>query len=387
MRYFVVFSVVVAASLPAAIAEEIQKDVAVRIKRIERGLHVRAQGGEKEHTSTIAKEMKRLKIPGISIAVIENSEIAWTKEYGVVDASSNAPVTAESLFQAASISKPVTALAALHLVQEGKLSLDANINDALRSWKLPAHSAGYTATLRGLLSHTAGITVSGFPGLSSSAQLPTTLQILNGEPPAITKPIVIDVEPNTQFRYSGGGYTIIQQTLMDTMQKPFPDLLRELVLEPLEMQDSTFDHPLAAAFETRAVSAHDFDGGVVPGKWNVYAEQAAAGLWTTPTDLAKVAIEVQKTLAGAPGKVLSKEMLETMLTKQTGGRTGLGFFLEGEGDATRFMHTGGNRGFTCLLTASKSKGFGAVIMTNGAKGDVLYRELLTAIEEEYGWVK
>ncbi|HEY9909415.1 MAG TPA: serine hydrolase domain-containing protein, partial [Thermosynechococcaceae cyanobacterium] len=235
------------------------------------------------------EQLARYHTPGISIAVINDFEIEWARGFGVCEAETTRAVTPDTLFQAASISKPVFALAVMRLVQEGRLNLDEDINTYLTSWRAPAIEDWQPRiTLRQLLSHTAGLTVHGFPGYRNSEPLPTTVQILNGEPPANTDKVEVNIIPGLHHRYSGGGTTVAQQVLVDVLGKPFPEIMRELVLDPLGMTNSTYQQPLPNHWSAKAATAHLFSGIPLEGKHHVYPEMAAAGLWTTAADLAKV---------------------------------------------------------------------------------------------------
>src|SRR5713226_1634135 len=239
--------------------------------------------------------MKLYNVPGLSMAVIDDYKIVWAKGYGVIETGSSKPVTPETLFQAGSISKPVAATGALYLVEHGKLVLDENVNEKLKTWKVPENdfTKKEKVTLRRLMSHTAGLTVHGFPGYDINGVLPTLVQIFNGEKPANTAPIRADIVPGTKERYSGGGVTIEQQLMMDVTGKAFPTLMRELVLDKLGMADSSYEQPLPPARAAMTASGTYADGRVVHGRWHIYSEMAAAGLWTTPTDLSKFAIKLR----------------------------------------------------------------------------------------------
>jgi len=304
----------------------------------------------------------------------------------VKDVETKEIVNLETLFQAASISKPVAAMTALKKVEEGKLALDEEINKKLVSWKLPDNEFTTTkkVTLANLLSHTAGLTVHGFPGYETGATLPTVPQILDGTPPANTAAVRVDMTPATKFRYSGGGTTIMQLLLMDVMKKPFPQIAQETVLKRLEMTNSTYNQPLPEPLRARAASGHRSDGSVVSGKFHTYPEMAAAGLWTTPIDLAKFSIEIQLSLKGKSNKVLSRAMTEKMLTPYIESTIGLGLFLEKRGNAIYFNHGGANEGFRCILMAHKDKGYGAAIMVNSDNGQIL-SEILKSVAREYQW--
>ncbi len=364
-------------------------EVASRIAAVENGLRspVPVKG---EPGMNILDRMKFYNVPGVSVAVISNYRIDWAKGYGVMDTQTKKPVTEKTLFVAGSVSKPVAAMGTLRLVDEGKLSLDANINDYLKSWKLPDNEFTKTekATLRRIMSHSAGITVHGFRGYAPGERLPDIRQILDGEPPANSAPIRVDMEPGKQWRYSGGGVTIMQQALADVEGKPFPEILREKVLAPLGMTSSSYEQTFTRERLKLAASGHDAEGRVIEGKRFVYPEMAAAGLWTTPTDLARLAIEVQLAIEGKSNKVLSRDVARLMVTPQLkiapGMDMALGFFLE-KGDGY-FGHGGQDVGFICQLVASVKDGCGAVVMTNTDGRSVpLIGEILNAIALTYGW--
>ena len=358
---------------------------AARIARIEAGLPPVSIPGEKEPLRlSLPKWMELYAVPGVSIAVFEKGALVWAKGYGVKQPGGTDPVTPDTLFQAASISKPVTALAALHSVEQGKWSLDANINDTLVSWKLPENDFTKTekVTLRRLLSHSAGTTVHGFPGYAVTDPLPTVPQLLDGQRPANTAPVRVDLVPGTKTRYSGGGTTVVQQMMVDQLGKPFPQIMRETVLEPIGLKHSTYEQPLPAALAPRAAVGTRPGGEAVAGRWHVYPELAAAGLWTTPSDLARIALEVSKARAGKSTRVLSQAMARQMLTPQSEG-FGLGFQVKAGSDL--FGHGGSNEGYQCLLTAFADSGSGVAIMTNSDNGGMLLDRIASSVAAEYGW--
>jgi CubicO group peptidase (beta-lactamase class C family) len=333
----------------------------------------------------LAERMKSLHVPGVSIAFIHDGKIGWAKGYGVAKIG-GPPVTPDTLFQAASISKPVTALAVLSLIQTGKLSLDADVNTYLKSWKVPenAFTSNKPVTVRELLTHTAGMTVHGFPGYAAGQPIPNLLQILNGEAPANTPAIRVDAVPGSAWRYSGGGYVVLQQLLEDVSGEAFPALMRDKVLTPIEMIHSDYAQPLTKEKRVLAATPYDQDGKPVPGGAHTYPEMAPAGLWTTPSDLARYAIEVQNSLSGVSNLVLSKQMAIEML--KPGGLEGWGLGPEVGGgiEAPYFEHGGANDGFMSLLV-SYDHGDGAVVMTNGDNGTLLASEIVRTIAHEYNW--
>lgn len=336
---------------------------------------------------SISDLMKETKTPGVSVAVFQNYKVIWTKTYGLADVVKKQPVTTDTLFQAASISKPVAAMAVLKAVQDGKLGLDDDINSLLKSWKLPDNefTKARKVTPRMLLSHTGGTTVHGFKGYHPDAQIPTAIQVLNGATPANSAAVVVDVAPFTINRYSGGGTTILQLMLEDIRGKRFPDILTEQVLRPIGMKHSRYDQPPTSDRLARTTRAHSDKGEAMDARFHVYPELAAAGLWTTPTDLAKFAIEVQLSLQGKSNRVLNKTMIEKMVTPVGVGYFALGFTTQLRDGAWYFEHSGGNWGFRCDLIAHRDKGYGAVIMTNSDSGNDVVYELRRRIALEYKW--
>jgi CubicO group peptidase (beta-lactamase class C family) len=325
-------------------------------------------------------------IAGLSLAVIKDSKIVKTAAYGMVDKETKTPVTTNTLFQAGSISKPVSTLGVLHLVEEKKISLDEDVNGKLRSWKVPENefTKDEKVTLRRILSHNAGLTVHGFPGYNALLTRPTLLQVLNGEKPANTPPIRVDIVPGSKVRYSGGGFTVMQQLVIDVTGKPFPQFLSETVLAPLGMTNSTFEQPPPNSMATNTAHGYFPNGSRVGGWWHVYPEMAAAGLWTTPTDLARCAIAVQQSFAGMTNPVVSQKLTREMLTPQKEG-VGLGLFLERSGKNLRFKHGGRDEGFDALLVAYAEQGFGAVLMINSNDNTGGLERIVDFIAREYHW--
>ena len=357
---------------------------AERIARVEDATLAIEIEGDAPLRLSLRQLMETYRIPGLSVAVFEGHALAWAKAYGVKQSGTADPVTPDTLFQAASISKPVTALAALHFVEKGRWTLDDNINDRLISWKVPENELTRVekVTLRRLLSHTAGTTVHGFDGYKVTQPLPTLVQVLDGAPPANSAAVRVDLTPGTRERYSGGGTTIVQLMMVDQLRKPFPEIMRDAVIQPLGLAHSTYEQPLPAARAATAATGTRGDGTSVDGRWHVYPEMAPAGLWTTPSDLARVAIEVSLASAGRSSRVLSQAMTKQMLTEQK-TRVGLGWGL---GPAPgQFRHNGANEGFRSYLTAFADTGSGVAIMANSDNGSRLFNLIAGSVAKEYGW--
>src|SRR6266446_2810641 len=357
-----------------------------RIEKIARGIEpIESVKGEPPVSLDIEKLMKLYNVPGLSVAVIEDYKIAWTKSYEVTEPGGTTPVTAKTLFQAGSISKPVAAAVMLALVQKGELSLDENVNEKLQTWKVPENefTREQKVTLRRLASHSAGLTVHGFPGYDVNEKVPTLEQIFNGEKPANTAAIRVDFVPGTEERYSGGGVTIEQQLMMDVSGKQFPVLMKETVLDKIGMSDSSYEQPLPPARAAMTAGGVYADGKPVHGKWHVYPEMAAAGLWTTPTDLAKFAIEIALSKQGKSNKVLTQKTAEEMLTMQA-KNFGIGFGLSKDRPG-EFEHNGADEGFQALLKMNSDTGQGVALMANSDYGILVAEEFLRSLAKEYNW--
>jgi CubicO group peptidase (beta-lactamase class C family) len=369
---------------PAALAADVQSN---HIARIEADLEPWLQvHGHPVTAHTLSQEMATHNTPAISIAVVDHGKIIWAKAYGMADVASERAATTRTLFQAGSISKPVAASAAMQLVQEGLLSLDKPANSQLVSWQIPDSplTKDHPVTLRHLLSHTGGLTVHGFRGYAVGTPVPSVIEVLDGKSPANSKPVVVEVQPGAQFNYSGGGITIVQLMMTEATRKTFPDLMWDRVLRPLDMDDSTYDQPLTPKRAAFAATGYLRDGKPVDGRFHIYPEMAAAGLWTTPSDLAKWAIGLESAYDGDSSVLMSPASAKQMLTPGL-GHWGLGVGVGGTGDDVYFNHNGDDWGFKANLIAWPKGKRAVVAMANGDDGMDVVLELMQAVIREYGW--
>lgn len=364
--------------------------------RIEHGLRASVRiAGEADPAFDLLDRMRHYHVAGVSIAVVDDFRVVYARGFGVEQHGGAAPVDTTTLFLAGSISKPVFATGALALVEQGKLSLDDDVNRYLTSWKVPdsRFTAVEKVTLRRLLSHSAGLTVWGFPGYEADAPLPTVPQILDGTPPANTPAVRNDTVPGVRWLYSGGGFTVAQLMATDVTGESFPELMDRLVLRPLGMAHSTYAQPLPAELRSRAASGHEIPDVPVRGRWHVYPEMAAAGLWTTPSDLARWASALSRSYLGRTDGPITPATARLMLTRQAEvappygvpGESfwGLGVALRGAADSLVFSHGGRDEGFVAQLFMWPERGRGLVIMTNGVSDDLM-TEIVRAFDEEYG---
>ena len=356
-------------------------------------LHLPLQENQPPLEFTLKQLMDIYKLPGLSVAVIDNNQIAWAKGFGVTEYGGKTPVTTKTLFQAGSISKPVAAVGAMWLVEQGKLSLDEDVNKRLKSWKVPENefTKDQKVTLRRLMSHSGGLTVHGFPGYAVDEPRPTLVQIFNGTKPANNAPIRVDFVPGTKMRYSGGGVTIEQQLMIDVTGEPFPRFMQQTVLSKIGMADSTYQQPLPAARAAFTATGTRMNGTPVEGRWHIYPEMAAAGLWTTPTDLAKFAVEIALSKQNKANHVLTQKSVQEMLTPQIkseesdGTSVGLAFFLGDGGDPNQFGHNGSDEGFQALLTMNSETGRGIAIMGNSDAFFHVAPYVVEAVQRARGW--
>ncbi len=360
-------------------SEKDQQLLDERISRLENGLQPNVQiQGEVIPNYNIEERLRELGIPGVSIAVINNDQLEWAKGYGMADSSENRLVTAETMFLAGSISKPVSAVRAHQLAEEGIISLDANVNDYLTSWNLPENefTEKEKVTTRRILNHTAGLTVWGFPGYDKGDTIPSVPEVLDGK--GNTDPVRVYQEPGVGWQYSGGGYTLMQHMITDIEEKLFPELMQSNVLDPLGMTGSTFENPLPSRYHRIAATGYRRNGNEVEGKWPIYPEMAAAGLWTTPSQLVLYAKEIQQIYQTRQDGLLRSKTVNEMLTP--------GMNNYGLGPAVTehtFGHNGADEGFRAELIAWKKQPVAMVIMVNSDNGSII-QEIKLAIAQEYG---
>lgn len=353
-------------------------ELEARITRIEEGLApVLRIKGEPERRYSIDDRLEELGIPGLSVAVAVDGRVEWARAWGMADVDDNEPMTTDTLLLAGSISKPVAAVRALQLVEEGVFELDENINRYLASWQLPDNefTATEKVTLRRILSHTAGLTVWGFPGYDQGDDIPGVVDVLEGK--GNTEPVRVYRRPGEGWQYSGGGYTILQLAITDTEQSSFPATMATHVLEPLGMADSTYENPLPERFHGRAATGYRADGTEVEGEWPIYPEMAAAGLWTTPSELVQYAIAVQTILLDGSDGILRHGTVLEMLDADSGTH-GLGPSV----DEYTFGHGGADEGFRATLAAWTDRPVAVVAMVNSDNGRIL-REVMLSIAAEY----
>jgi CubicO group peptidase (beta-lactamase class C family) len=349
-----------------------------RIMRIENGLisSLQIKGRPKEHFN-IDERLEELGIPGLSVAFAAGGEVEWARAYGMADESENNPMTTSSYLLAGSISKPVAAVRALQLVEDGTFDLDEDVNNYLTSWQVPDNEFTTTekVTLRRILNHTAGLTVWGFSGYDIGDEVPSVVDVLDGK--GNSDPVRVFRQPGEAWQYSGGGYTIMQLAIMDTEKTGFAKSMKEHVLDRMYMLGSTYENPLPGELHDTAATGYRSNGDEVEGKWPIYPEMAAAGLWTTPGELVQYAIEIQRILQSGQDGVLTHKTVVEMLNAENDTH-GLGPSVQ---DRT-FGHGGADEGFRAQLIAWKDQPYAVVVMVNSDNGMII-RELLLSIANEY----
>ena len=309
--YFLIFSLGLITNCFAQQDTQIQSE----INTIENSLIKNIQIKDSIKEFNILERMEFYKVPGVSIAVVENGKIKWAKGYGYANTDTETKVNANTLFQAGSISKPLSALAALKLFENDSLDLNKNVNYYLKKWQIPENKFTKTKkiTLEKLLTHTAGMTVHGFPGYKQTDDFPEIIDVLNGK--GNTPKIVVDTIPGSIWRYSGGGYTVMEKVIEDVSGLSFDEYMSKNILLPIGMKNSTYQQPITKVWQNNISAAYDGNGKLIKGLWNNYPEQAAAGLWTTASDLALYCIEIQDIIQGKKDGILTKKTVDRMLTK------------------------------------------------------------------------
>lgn len=360
-------------------------DIQDTIRMVENNLSGQVLIQDSVNTYNLQQRMAGNKVHGLSIAVVRNYQVQWAKAYGFADTASKRPVTVHTLFQAASISKSLNGVGVLRLAQDKRLDLSADINNYLKSWQFPYDtvSHGKTISVAHLLSHTAGLTVHGFGGYEPGDTIPTLQQVLNGTAPANSAAVRSMFEPGLRFTYSGGGTSISQQVVQDITGQPYHVYMRQ-VLDAMGMTASTFEQPPPAAKADLLSNGYRGNGEVVKGNYHIYPEQAAAGLWTNPSELAQYIIETQLALEGKSAKVLNQEMTRLRLTPYIDSNAAMGVFVTTAGKDKYFNHGGANEGFRCTYYGSFTGGNGVVVMLNSDNGSML-DEVVNSVAKVYGW--
>lgn len=336
---------------------------------------------------TLNEAMQYFKVPAISFAVIENNQIVWVYAQGLVSSNSKKLVNTSTLFQAGSMSKSVAALTALRLVDKNKLGLDVEVNPLLKEWKIPASTKfkSTAITLRQLLSMSSGLNIGGYYGYEPGKELPSVIETLFGIPPANNLPVKIIFKPGAKYYYSGAGYEVIQLLIDSQTGQSFTDVVQELILTPLQMSHSYYAQPLNATLNENAATATDSAGYTFPYRWRVVPEYAAGGLWSTPTDLAKLVIATMSAYQGKPNAIISPQLAKQTLQRQINTPYGLGFVIAGKGKQLHFMKLGQNAGYQGWLVGYPATGQGIVVMTNSDQGRELAQDLIYAIAKAYHW--
>lgn len=367
-----------------------QTNVARKISEVEHGFYDQIVVGKHTAGRSLKDQMQLRKVNGLSVAVIDSGKLAWAKGYGVADVTvPSQKVDTTTLFQCASIGKVITTIAALHLVKEHKIDLDEDVNQKLKSWKIPENefTAKHKVTLRTLLSHSAGFTDDyGFAGYEPGKTLPTLLQMLNGEVPANNnKKLAVMTVPGKVERYSGAGFLIIQQLIEDLSGMGFAEYVKQVVLQPMGLLHTTYHHQPEIKGDFKVARGHYSNGKADKKlKYNIYPELAAAGPWTTASDLARLIIGLQYIYDGKVNAPLDSLLLKQLLTPQINSM-GLGVHLKGAKKVSGYWHAGNNAGYTGVLFGVTETGQGAVVLTNSDGGEWLALDVVRSIADAYQW--
>ncbi len=333
----------------------------------------------------LSDRMERYGVSGVGIAVLKNGEVVQARGFGVLQAGGTDAVNENTLFSVGSVSKVAAAAIALKLQAEGLLNVDGDVREYLKSWQLPTSPENTPVTLRLILSHTAGFNLHGFGDFAPDAALPSVYDTLSGTAPATHERLRFLSKPGTRFRYSGGGYTLAQLVMTDLTQQGFPALARYMLFEPLSMVRSSFANPLPADSGNIA-KAHDRYGRPValPRGYEAMPEMAASGLWTSAAELGQLVAALIESHR-APGGYLPQPIAVDMMTQVSPSEHGIGPRVEGVGASRLFQHSGANNSYRAWIEGHLATGDGLVVLTNGARGHELHREIRKAATEVFGW--
>jgi CubicO group peptidase (beta-lactamase class C family) len=356
----------------------------------------------------IRERMATHNVPGIGVAVVLDNRLAWATSYGRVEKSSDHWIHNDTVFQAASCSKPVSTLGFLRLVQSGLIGLDDDVNPKL-GWKLPKRPCAQEAwktkvTLRRLLRHRGGIIGRGATNPTSSCSnfadnggggfggyedapgvgIPTVREILEGTSnrPGVTvnsHKVELTYDPGSMSAYSGEGFVLMMQLFERQQGSSLGTWMRTNVFADAGMTHSTYALQ-APSFSGPPASGHDGNGNVIAGKRRRYPESSAAGLYTTPSDLGRFIIAINQ-----GGSINGHQILDST-RHQSLMNDGLGMPTGGVGTNDEwFWHNGANAGFRCQFKGYPKKRAGFAIMTNGDSGGDLYDEIAAALIRTYSW--
>ncbi len=364
----------------------IQKE-SVEIKaQLENGIRGQVKFlGEPENFSLITDKMSEYKIPALSLAILNEGKIEWADIYQNADFPEEQKLNCASIFQAASLSKPVTFLAAVRMHAAGDIDLDKNVQNYLKDFELPQgkQTAENPVTFRNIFSHTSGITSGGYQGYAKDLALPSDLAIVRGGAGVNTPAIEVITPPNESLAYSGGGYTLAELALQDIYKDDFSNIMKKWILEPAGMKHSEFTQPLPDSKSNQVAKGHTQSGEVVAGGWNNYPEQAAAGLWSNAIDMAKFLIEIYNAYQGK-SSIFSQSDIKSILSHERDGSV-YGFIVNRAGDDIAITHYGGNAGYRTGMTISLTSGNGLVYLINSDNGGALGNELILSTSQVYDW--
>ena len=363
-----------------------QKGSSERKAQLENGIRGQVKFlGVPENLSSITRKMTEYNIPALSLAVLRQGEIAWAELYRNADFSETQKLDCSAIFQAASLSKPVTFMAALRMQAAGDIDLDDNIQKYLKDFVLPLgkQTAENPVTLRNIFSHTSGITPGGYQGYAKDLPMPSDLDVLKGSEGVNSPAIEVVTTPNETLGYSGGGYTLAELALQNIYNDEFSSIMKKWILEPAGMKHSEFTQPLPASKWDQAARGHTPSGEVVEGGWRNHPEQAAAGLWSNAVDMAQFLIEIYRAYQGQ-SSIFSQADIISILGDERDGHV-YGFLVNRSGDDISLTHYGGNAGYRTGMTISLKSGNGLVYLINSDNGGALGNELLLSASQVYNW--
>jgi CubicO group peptidase (beta-lactamase class C family) len=340
-------------------------------------------------SATVEQTMLKHGLHGLSVAVIENYRVSWSRAWGVKSSDGEEKIDVSTAFNIASIAKPVTATLVAMLAEKGLIDLDESVSTYLRRWQLPnsEHTRSVDITLRHLLSHTSGATQHGYKDFYAGEKVPTVVDVLNGGNLPGTEKLDIDFKPGSHWRYSGGGYVIAQIAVEDHLQRSLAELAAEFIFQPLEMRNTTMLRPDEVGFLRNVAKAHDESGAVISTGLPICPQISASGLWSTPTDMGRFLIEMQNALRGSQTEIVSHAVAKLVTSEILDG-FGLGWALfDPVGYMEAFSHGGANTGTGGRVYATMDGGNGIALFGNGPNSirEPVLEKFRESIVDAYDW--
>lgn len=319
-------------------------------------------------------------IPGMSVSIVQDNK---TDNYvfGYTNCSDSKKIDLHTQFQAGSISKVFAALAIILLNEEKKINLHEDIRPYIDKIDFDVNEK---ITVAQLVSMTAGLNVESFQGYEQDVPLPSLREIISGHAPANNTRVELVAKPGSKYLYSGGGYTILELLIETLSGQTYINFVKENILEKVDMNDTTFLMQKNSEINNIACGTDANDNKIASG-WKLYPQLAAAGIWTTPNDLANLATNIIASYKNSPHGLFSSTSINHILKRQINSTYGLGFHISECEHALCIDKAGATEGYRSIMLVYPELGNAIIVMTNSSKGTAVFKNVLRAVEDYYNW--